>query len=79
MVIPKYITGITKEQLERMLRAGNIKSGRGIKIQVVDDGLEISIDPDALKPMLWSYIKNATTAVNTVTISEVMGVQIDPS
>ena len=79
MEVPKYITGITKEQLERMLRAGNIKCGRGIKIQQLDDGLEISIDPDSLKPMLWTYINNATTAENTVNLSNVMGVQLDPS
>ena len=79
MEVPKYITGITKEQLESMLRAGNIKCGRGIKIQLLDDGLEISIDPDSLKPMLWAYIQNATTAENTVSLSNVMGVMIDPS
>lgn len=79
MEVPKYITGITKGQLESMLRAGNIKCGRGIKIQPLDDGLEISIDPDSLKPILWSYIQNATTASNTVSLSDVMGVQIDPS
>lgn len=53
----KYITQLRSEDLDRMIKVSKIRSGNGIKLDFDGDGCAISIDTEALKYMIWSYIR----------------------
>lgn len=78
METPRYITQISSDWIQRVTQATNLKPGPGIKITPDNDGIKIEVDQDALKQWLWTYIKNATTAVNTVTLSNLDSIILDP-
>ena len=76
---PKYITKITRKELEAMMKAGRLHAGPGIKLETDGDGIIVSIDAEALKPMLWCYIQNATTSANTVSLTGLKDVPMTPA
>ena len=55
----KYITQLKSEDLDRMIKVSRIKAGNGIKFDFDGDGVVASINTEALKYMIWSYIKFA--------------------
>ena len=55
----KYITQLKSEDMNRMIKVSRIKAGNGIKLDFDGDGVVVSIDKEALKYMIWSYIKGA--------------------
>ena len=79
METPKYITQISGEWLRDVARKTNLKSGIGISIVPDNDGVRIEIDQNSLKMMMYAYIKKATTAANSVSLSDISSVNLDPT
>lgn len=73
---PKYITQLSANDIEKMIKAGNMKSGYGILIEQTDEGLTISLDQKAVAQVIWNYISVATTAANTVTLKDVVNLKL---
>ena len=58
MEVPKYITGITREQLKAILEAANVTVGPGVKIDRKDGALRISVDEQMLKYWMRAFHDN---------------------
>ena len=54
----KYLSQITKKDLEEIAAAANIYPGPGINIDRNPDGLCISVDIDQLRRWIWCYVRN---------------------
>jgi hypothetical protein len=78
METPRYITQISSDWIKQVSQATNLKPGPGIKITPDNDGIKIEVDQDELKQWLWTYIKNATNTTNSVTLSNLSNVILDP-
>ena len=53
----KYITEITKDDLEQLAAAANLHAGEGIDVTPTNDGLEISIDRQKLRRWIQMVIE----------------------
>lgn len=53
----KYITEITKADLEQLAAAANLHVGEGIDVTPTNDGLEISIDRQKLRRWIQMVIE----------------------
>lgn len=53
----RYITQLTASDIAKMIAAGNMKPGRGIKVDLVGDSLEISIDTDVIVDIIWCFVR----------------------
>ena len=66
-----FIFQLTKEDLREIANATNPKPGFGINIEKTKDGIQISIDKQALALAINGFYRNggcATTAANCVNI-----------
>ena len=69
----RYITDLRKEDIGKMLAAGNMREGSGIKIRQDGDGYVIELDKDVIVDIIWCYVRagmisnvaNANTIYNT--------------
>lgn len=68
---PRYITGITREQLEAMLAMANVTVGPGIEIRRGADGLSIGVNEAQLKRWMWAFYKNGGHMVSYDAIDSV--------
>lgn len=72
----KYITQIDRETLARMIRGGNVVPGDGISVSVKDDKIEVSIDTERLKHMMWAFFHNGGQGS---TFENLQNISLDPS
>lgn len=76
---PRYITQLTSDWIKRVSKAANLKAGNGIKLTPDGDGVKVEIDQETFKQWIWTWIKRGTTtAVNTITLSDIGSVSLDP-
>ena len=54
----EYITQLTRQDLRDIAAATNPKPGLGIKIDRQGDGFMFSLDEQALRNMIWTFVKN---------------------
>ncbi len=58
MEIPNYIFQVKKDQLAKMLAAGNMRAGKGVIIEMKDDAIEIRLDPTVIAEYIWCFVKS---------------------
>ena len=54
----EHITQITRQDLRDIAAATNPQPGTGVKIGRTKDGFKFSIDEQALRSMIWTFMKN---------------------
>ena len=55
---PQYLFQLTAADIAKMIAAGNARAGRGIKIDVVDGSMVISIDEKAMVDFMWCFVRS---------------------
>ena len=64
MKVPSYITQLTKADLAEIARACNIEPGNGIKLDVSEDRIKISIDGEYMKQAIWNFLKKGGASLS---------------
>ena len=78
----KYITDLKKSDLAKMIAAGNMREGSGIKIRQDETGYIIELDKDLIVDIIWCYIQAqaAPPCVNASGIMNIRGkIRLDPN
>ena len=78
----KYITDLKKSDLAKMIAAGNMREGSGIKIRQDETGYIIELDKDVIVDIIWCYIqaRAAPPCVNASGIMDIRGkIRLDPN
>lgn len=65
----RYITQLTAADLRELKRAANLVVGPGIRIDRREDSVEIGIDEECLKFMMYAFIRQAWPSLPSVDIS----------
>ena len=53
----KYITQLTADDIAKMMAAGDLTAGRGIKVGMVGDKLQVSLDTDVIVDIIWCFVR----------------------
>ena len=78
----RYITDLRKDDLAKMIAAGNMRAGPGIKIRQDEGGYIIELDKDVIVDIIWCYIQSnsAPPCANAHTIMDTRGkINVDPN
>lgn len=75
MKIPRYITQLSRHDLEEIAAAVNPRPGTGIEVDTADGKLRISISETQLKRMIWAFNKNGGFQASA---DEVDNISLDP-
>lgn len=65
----RYITQLTAADLREMKRGANLVVGPGIRIDRREDSVEIGIDEECLKCMMYAFVRQAWPSLPSVDIS----------
>lgn len=71
----EYITQLTRDDLKGLRRAMNPEPGVGISIEKREGSYEFSIDQDALKIMIWTFLRNGG---QSAALADLAGISLDP-
>ena len=77
----RYITQLSKSDLSKMIAAGKMRPGPGIRITQDDAGFVIKLDKDVIVDIIWCYIQSqaAIGCQNAASIKDIRGcINLDP-
>lgn len=75
MKIPKYITALSRHDLEEIAAMVNPIPGPGMEIDKAEGKLRISINVGQLKRMMWAFSHNGGFQA---TVDQLDGISLDP-
>ena len=75
MKIPRYITDLTRKDLEEIARAANPTPGVGMEIERKAGTIEFKLSIPQLKRMLWAFYHNGGFAASIDAIDDI---SLDP-
>ncbi len=75
MKIPRHIVELTREDFAKLFRMANAEAGSGIVISERGDRIEIGIDENMLKVMVWTMLR---AGIQGAAIGDLGSIPTDP-
>ena len=70
----EYITQLTRQDLKDIAAATNPQPGAGVRVDRTSNGFSFSIDEQALRNMIWTFLKNG--GQNATTYDELQAISL---
>lgn len=67
----RYITDVTRRDLEEIAAATNPVAGPGIRIDKTGDSIRFRVDEQQLKFWIWTFLKNGAASATADQVSDI--------